>query len=97
MSTITKGKAAPANQKHQAKAFINWMIRDPQTNKVVLKSSRGLVLQGHPDYPNKIEDALIAKALASGGSFKTMMEVSINLNQVTDEIDLDSIPVLAAA
>lgn len=94
---ITK-KATPvkSKEKHQAKAFINWMIRDPKTGNVVLKSSRGLVLQGHPDYPNKIEDALIAKAEACGGSFKTTMEVSINLNQPV-EIDLDSIPVMEEA
>jgi hypothetical protein len=96
MSTITKGKAAPKSEKHQAKAFVNWVIRNAE-GKIVLKSSRGLALQGHPDFPNKIEDALIAKATACGGSFKTMMEVSINLNQVTDTIDLDSIPMLAAA
>ena len=86
----------PVAEKHKSKAFVNWNIMDDLGN-IVLKSSKGFPLQGHPDYPNKQEDALIALAEKHGGSVQLCMNVSVNLNTSDEEINLDSIPVIKKA
>jgi len=93
---ITKNNAKPAKTPHESKAFVNWVVKNAD-GSIALKSSKGFPLQGHPDYPNKQEDALIALAEKHGGSVSLIMHVSVNLNTKGQEINLDSIPVIEKA
>jgi len=95
-TSMTRKSTKPVAEKHVTKAFVNWTIKNPD-GSIALKSSRGFPLQGHPDYPNKHEDALIALAEKHGGSVQLVMHVSVNLNTNNSEIDLDSIPVIPKA
>ncbi len=84
--------AKPAAAKHTTKAFANWSTNIGSTT---IKSSKGFPLQGHPDYPNKEEDLLIALAEKNGGKIELILKVSINLNTRNNEIEYNADALLA--
>jgi len=96
MAITRKKTTKPTAEKHESKAFVNWVVKNAD-GSIALKSSKGFPLQGHPDYPNKHEDALIALAEKHGGSVQLVMHVSVNLNTKGADIDLESIPVIEKA